>query len=96
MLTTPPSLQIFNKTQREVIWDLEAAFMEKKDFSLLMDQVIERKLLDGNSAQEPRKTVRIMVSTIWLVCDSSMIASGQAIRDLFHLLWWQKLLPMSQ
>jgi len=55
---------IFNKTQREVIWDLEAAFMDKKNFSLLMDEVIERKLLDGNSAQEPRKTVRIMVSAI--------------------------------
>lgn len=35
--------------------------MEKKDFSKLMDQVIERKLLEGNSAQEPKKQVRIMV-----------------------------------
>jgi hypothetical protein len=44
-----------------VLWDLEAAFMEKKVFSKLMDEVIERKLLDGNTAQEPHKTVRIMV-----------------------------------
>lgn len=35
--------------------------MHKDDFSLLMDQVIERKLLPGNSAAEPKKTVRIMV-----------------------------------
>jgi hypothetical protein len=35
--------------------------MEKNDFSKLMDQVIERKLLPGNCAQEPRKQVRIMV-----------------------------------
>jgi len=35
--------------------------MKKDDFSLLMDQVIERKLLPGNCAQEPKKQVRIMV-----------------------------------
>lgn len=35
--------------------------MEKKDFSKLMDQVIERKLLEGNCAQDPKKSVRIMV-----------------------------------
>jgi len=52
---------IYNKTQRDTIWDLEAAFMDKNDFSTLMDQVIERKLLEGNCAQEPRKSVRIMV-----------------------------------
>jgi len=52
---------IYNKTQRDVIWDLEAAFMDKNDFSTMMDQVIERKLLEGNSAQTPKKQVRIMV-----------------------------------
>ncbi len=36
--------------------------MEKNDFSLLMDQIIERKLLPGNCAQEPKKSVRIMVT----------------------------------
>lgn len=51
---------IYNKSQRVMIWDLEAAFMEKKDFNTLMDQVIERKLLPGNSAQTPKKQVRIM------------------------------------
>lgn len=35
--------------------------MKKDQFSQLMDQVIERKLLDGNSAQEPKKSVRIMI-----------------------------------
>lgn len=52
---------IYNKSQRDVIWDLEAAFMDKQDFSQLMDEVIERKLLPGNCAQEPKKQVRIMV-----------------------------------
>lgn len=52
---------IYNKTQRDVIWDLEAAFMDKNDFSVLMDQVIVRTLLDGNTAQDPKKKVQIMV-----------------------------------
>lgn len=52
---------IFNKTQRDILWDLEAAFMDKKDFNTLMDEVIHRELLEGNTAQEPKKKVRIMV-----------------------------------
>jgi len=51
---------IYNKTQRDTIWDLEAAFMDKKVFNQLMDEVIHRELLPGNTAQEPKKTVRIM------------------------------------
>lgn len=35
--------------------------MDKDEFSILMDQVIVRENLDGNSAQEPKKKVRIMV-----------------------------------
>lgn len=52
---------IYNKTQRDILWDMEAAFMDKKDFSALMDEVIVRELLEGNTAQEPKKTVRIMI-----------------------------------
>lgn len=52
---------IYNKTQRDVIWDLEAAFLEKPDFSTLMDEVIVRENLEGNSAADPKKSVRIMV-----------------------------------
>jgi hypothetical protein len=53
---------IYNKTQRDILWDLEAAFMDRKDWNTLMDQVIQRKNLPGNSASEPKKQVRIMVS----------------------------------
>jgi hypothetical protein len=35
--------------------------MDKHDFSTLMDQVIVRTLLPGNSAATPRKKVQIMV-----------------------------------
>lgn len=52
---------IFNKTQRDTLWDLEAAFMDRNDFNVLMDQIIERKNLPGNSAKDPQKEVRIMV-----------------------------------
>lgn len=36
--------------------------MERKDFSFLMDEIICRKLLPGNCAQEPKKEVRVMFS----------------------------------
>lgn len=52
---------IYNKTQRDTLWDLEAAFMDKKDFSLLMDQVIVSETLPGNTAADPKKKVRVMV-----------------------------------
>lgn len=52
---------IYNKTQRDVLWDLEAGFMKRDDFSVLMDQLIVRKNLPGNTAQEPQKEVQIMV-----------------------------------
>ncbi len=59
---------IYNKTQRDTLWDLEAAFMDRNDFNVLMDQIIERKNLPGNSAKDPKKTVRIMVSLLGLCC----------------------------
>jgi hypothetical protein len=52
---------IYNATQRQTLWDLEAAFMHKDEFSCLMDQVIVRENLPGNSAAEPKKKVQIMV-----------------------------------
>lgn len=36
---------IYNATQRQTLWDLEAAFMHKDEFSCLMDQVIVRENL---------------------------------------------------
>lgn len=38
-----------------------AAFMHKDEFSCLMDQVIVRENLPGNTAAEPKKKVQIMV-----------------------------------
>lgn len=35
--------------------------MDRNDWNVFMDQVIHRELLDGNTAQEPKKTVRILV-----------------------------------
>lgn len=35
--------------------------MDRNDFNTLMDEVIVRENLEGNSAQDPKKTVRIMV-----------------------------------
>lgn len=52
---------IYNATQRQTLWDLEAAFMHKDEFSCLMDQVIVRENLPGNTAAEPKKKVQIMV-----------------------------------
>lgn len=52
---------IYNKTQRDILWDLEAGFMDRNDFSTLMDQLIVRENLEGNSAREPKKCVQIMV-----------------------------------
>lgn len=40
----------------------QAAFMDRNDWNTLMDQVIERKNLEGNSASDPKKEVRILVS----------------------------------
>ena len=53
---------IYNKTQRDILWDLEAAFMDRNDWNTLMDEVIVRENLPGNSASTPKKKVRIMVS----------------------------------
>lgn len=52
---------IYNATQRQVLWDLEAGFMDKNDFSQLMDDIIIRENLPGNTAQEPKKKVQILV-----------------------------------
>lgn len=52
---------IYNKTQREVLWDLEAGFMEKKEFNTLMDTVIHSTPLPGSTPQDPKKEVQVMV-----------------------------------
>jgi len=52
---------IYNKTQRDMLWDLEAGFMDKNSFNVLMDEIIQRETLEGNTAQDPKKKVRIMV-----------------------------------
>ncbi len=86
---------IYNKTQRDILWDLEAAFMDRNDFSTLMDQVIERENLPGNSASEPKKKVRIMVccdfedscnpqEKVFFICCLSMLATATSF--LFVLL----------
>ena len=40
---------------------MEAAMLEKDQWSQLMDEVIMRENLEGNCAQDPKKKVRIMV-----------------------------------
>ena len=52
---------IFSKTQRDTLYDMLAGTMEKAEWNDLMDQVIIRENLPGNTAQEPKKKVRIMV-----------------------------------
>lgn len=52
---------IYAKSQRDTLFDMEAVAMDKNTWELLMDEVIHRELLPGNTAQEPKKKVRIMV-----------------------------------
>ena len=52
---------IYNKAQRDTLWDMECAFIEKKEWGALMDEVIVRELLPGSTAAEPKKKIRIMV-----------------------------------
>ncbi len=52
---------IYNVTQRQTLWEMEAAFVEKKVWYQLMDEVITRTNLPGNTAQEPKKEVRVMI-----------------------------------
>ena len=52
---------IYNKSQRDTLWDMECAFIDKKEWGLLMDEVIVRELLPGSTAAEPKKKIRIMV-----------------------------------
>ena len=41
--------------------------MDRNDFNTLMDDVIHRENLPGNSAQDPKKTVRIMVRGLFVL-----------------------------
>lgn len=49
-------------TSVDIFFLFQAAFMDRNDWNTLMDQVIERKNLEGNSASDPKKEVRILVS----------------------------------
>ncbi len=51
---------IYSKAQRETLFEMESVDMDKQEWSTLMDEVIERENLPGNTAQEPKKKVRIM------------------------------------
>lgn len=53
---------IYNSNQRQTLWEMEAAFLDKKVWYELMDTVIRRWNLPGATLAEPRKKVRIMVS----------------------------------
>lgn len=52
---------IYSKSQRDTLYDMEAVDMDKQEWNTLMDEVIVRENLPGNTAQEPKKKVRIMV-----------------------------------
>lgn len=53
---------IYNSNQRQTLWEMEAAFLDKKDWYSLMDTVIYREQLPGSTLAEPKKKVRVMVS----------------------------------
>lgn len=64
--------------------------MDRNDFNVLMDDVIERENLPGNTAQEPKKKVRIMVC-----CDFEDSSIPQekvrvlALKTILQLRWRQ-------
>lgn len=68
---------IYNKSQRDVIHDLEAGNMDKNDFFQLMDEIIVRENLEGNTAADPKKKVRIMVC-------ADFEDTGNAVEKFFH------------
>lgn len=51
---------IYSKSQRDTLFDMEAVNMDRDEWEQLMDEVIVRENLPGNTAQEPKKKVRIM------------------------------------
>lgn len=69
---------IYNQTQRQTLWEMEAAFLEKKQWYALMDEVIKRENLPGNTAQQPKKKVRVML----LACFEDTASPQEKI------FWW--------
>lgn len=59
---------IYNQPQRQTLWEMEGAFTDKKTWNRLMDEVIVRETLPGNTAREPRKRVQIMVCACFEDC----------------------------
>lgn len=68
---------IYNQPQRQTLWEMEGAFTDKKTWNRLMDEIIMRKNLPGNTARDPRKKVRIMVCACFEDC-------GNPREKLFH------------
>lgn len=52
---------IYSKSQRDTLYDMEGVNMDRQQWDTLMNEVIMRENLPGNTAQDPKKTVRIMV-----------------------------------
>ncbi len=52
---------IYSVPQRTTLWEMEGGFTDKKTWMVLMDEVIRRENLPGNTAQKPKKKVQIMV-----------------------------------
>ena len=59
---------IYSFNQRVTLWEMEGAFTDKKTWFALMDEVIQRKNLPGNSARDPRKKVQIMICACFEDC----------------------------
>lgn len=56
---------IYSILDRQVIHELYAGFMPKKDFFRLMDQVVAVEEAEGSTAQNPDMRVRVMVVEDW-------------------------------
>jgi hypothetical protein len=52
---------IYSKSQRDTLFDMEGVNMDRQEWDELMNEVIMRENLPGNTAQDPKKKVRIMV-----------------------------------
>ena len=79
---------IYSKSQRDTLFDMEAVNMDKATWELLMDEIIHRELLPGNTAQDPKKKVRIMVCFHFTPVPIKMLPKFR----LCHPKYWDKSL----
>lgn len=56
---------IYNRNEREVLYDLYGGFLEKKVFMQLLDDIVIAEEQPGHTAQDPRIKMRIMVVQDW-------------------------------